>query len=158
MLQPRWMRKSLLIEITFAFGGSSPNVTLNTPARSTQSRLTITSAFFTAACASGGIALPAGIAAMFGWSLGNEAPILSSVMTLALSPSANATRSFQASTLREVRPHRMTMFFAPLRIAAAFFTASADGAESACGMKRAGSTGLISSVSLASCSSASKLM
>ena len=79
-------------------------------------------------------------------------------MTLALSPSANATRSFQASTLREVRPHRMTMFFAPLRIAAAFFTISADGAVSVCGMKRAGSTGLSSSVSLASCSSASKLM
>src|SRR3977135_4422292 len=44
MLQPLWTRKSLLTTMTFALGWPSGKVTLKTPARSTQSRLRITSA------------------------------------------------------------------------------------------------------------------
>ena len=43
-----------------------------------------------------------------GWSVGNPHPILRSLITRALRTSASATRSFQASSLRETRPIRMT--------------------------------------------------
>ena len=49
-------------------------------------------------------------------------------MTLALSVSASATRSFQPSMLRDVRPITITGCLAPLSIAAACLTSSGEGA------------------------------
>ena len=49
-------------------------------------------------------------------------------MTLALSVSASATRSFQSSTLRDVRPTTMTGCLAPLSSAAACLTSSGEAA------------------------------
>ena len=98
----------------------------NAPARSTQSRLTITSALRIAGTLSG--VTSRGAPACSGWSVGKLAPIFRSVTTMALSASASATRAFQAASLREARPARITTCLADLSRAAAFATRSAGAA------------------------------
>ena len=72
-----------------------------------------------ASIASGTIAFDAGAPACSGWSVGKPQPILRSVITLALSASASATRLFQCSTLREARPAKIIGCLDALSIAAA---------------------------------------
>ena len=110
------------------------------PARSTQSRLRITSAL-RERCKS--FRHPAAACRARRHAADDrsesDAPIFRSVTTRALSASASATRAFQASTLRETRPARIT---GVLRRAAACprpaRTSSARARSRPCGMKRAG--------------------
>src|SRR4029077_16565719 len=85
---------------------------LKVPARSTQSRLTMTSACLMAATSSS-LTKAAGGLTWSGWSVGKAAPTLRLVPTRAPTASASATRAFQASGLRDTRPARVSGFFAP---------------------------------------------
>ena len=82
---------------------SPPHAACSVPARSTQSRLRITSAFVIASASAGRSRMP-GASTWSGWSVGNDAPTLRSVPTFAASRSASATRAAHAAGSRDTRP------------------------------------------------------
>lgn len=119
------------------------------PPRSTQSSDTMTSAATIASHAARPTLLN-GSTTWRGWSVGNIAPVLRSVITAAPSRSASSTRSAHASCEREPRPNRISGRCADASSSMVQATASRAGRGAADGANRARSGHSGASSSLAS--------